>query len=51
MHLPTTLFCVEFVDCILVARPSDKRFAVVNSILEYSCVISDKEGLDKTELL
>jgi len=51
MHLPTTIFCIDVVNCILVARHSDQCFAVVNSILESSCVISDKELFDKTEQL
>jgi len=39
------------VDCIFLAWHSDQRFVVVNSVLEYSCVISNKESLDKTERL
>jgi len=51
MHFRYTIFCVDVVDCILLAWHSDRGFVVVNSILEYACVISDKHCLDKTELL
>jgi len=53
-------FCVNVVDCILLARHSDQGFdvvnsilqySVVNSILQYSCATNDKELFDKTELL
>jgi hypothetical protein len=33
---PHHAFCVQFVDCTLLARHSDQWFVVVNSILEYS---------------
>ena len=46
---PNTLFYDDILDCHFLTRDSDQWFAVVNSILEYSCDISNKEYLDKSE--
>jgi len=50
MHFPTTHFLMKC-GLHILAWHSEQRFAVVNRIREYSCVMIDKECLHKTELL
>jgi len=51
IYIYPNLFYVDVVDCNFLARYSDKWFAVVKRLLEYSCVIRDKESFGKTEVL